>query len=987
MNNSLELFGEKIKKYCRLCGKSQKMLAGELGLHPTVLSHKLSNQAGTTYSSNNRILTYAEIKTIIRTLATWQAITTDAEAQELLELSDCQPFTTEEWRTPPLSQLETVACQPLVKSVSLSSNSILKTSANESQDLAKQSALTATNLSEVSVELITNNNLPPRLTSFIGREQQLAECKQFLTAPTKSFNLNRLLTLIGVGGAGKTRMALEIGAELLNVYADGVWFVELASVNDPNSIIQTIADALGITEKASRESTLTTLTRFLYNRQLLLILDNCEHQTEACARIIQNLLSCRKIQVIATSREPLNIPGEITFQVPSLSLPNLSNGPHSLTVHNLFEYEATKLFFERAQIANSRFSVAEENVQVIAEICTRLDGIPLAIELAAARVKILSVEQLNARLDNRFQLLTSGNRTALPRQKTLRALIDWSYDLLNESEKTLFRWLSIFRGSFTLEAVEAVCSDQSEAQAGQDYEILDLLAALVNKSLVVVADEGANLRYRYLETIHEYAQEKLEESGELERLQRSYCVYFTSLAEESSQNALGAQQASWLAQIEREYDNFRAALGWACDKAESGLAIRLSGALGRFWYVRCFLSEGWHWLQRSLPALVTPPPAVTEKQQANMLYWAATLAMTVGKYQQATTLYEQSLVLSRILEDKSSVTAVLNRLGELSRNRGEYSQASHLLEESLILARELGNLDVVANALSNYGEVAWDQGDYERAQGFYRESLEIFRQLEDQIGIAKAFLRLGQVERIYGNFKLAQDYFVQSQNLFKQRLNRWGIASTTHRLGQVAFDQGDYKQANILFEKSLFLFHEQGDRWGVAEQLADLGRVAMLRNEFERAGRLFKESLTMYHKIGVGLQIAALTVAQGELAFYEGDYVKATALVSAGLLNLRELGAKAGIVKALALLGALAEVNEDWEQASTFYQTALELATAINYKSEKANCQKKLNSLSSLLEQGRVVIKFVPVVTNFAGKLITHPAHLEQVAEYSGPLF
>ncbi|MDQ5827477.1 MAG: AAA family ATPase, partial [Chloroflexota bacterium] len=391
----------------------------------------------------------------------------------------------------------------------------------------------------------TPHNLPIRLSSFIGREKELAELRRLLES-------NRLLTLTGAGGCGKTRLALAAADELVETFEDGVWLVDLAPLADPSLVPQAVASTLGVREQPGRSPT-ETLSDYLASKKVLLVLDNCEHLIEACAELAESLLrSCPELWVLATSREALGVAGEVAWPVPSLALPDLRRTPN---IEGLSRYESARLFVERTEAVKPTFSLTEQNAPSVVKICYRLDGIPLAIELAAARTKVLSVEQISERLDDCFRILAAGSRTTIPRQRTLHATMDWSHELLSEQERALFRRLSVFAGGFSLEATESVC-------AGEDlehYGVLELLSHLVDKSLIMVAEQDGEARYRLLETVRQYGREKLDESGEEAELGRRHAGYFVGLAEKAERELSGPDQARWLTLMETEHDNLRAA--------------------------------------------------------------------------------------------------------------------------------------------------------------------------------------------------------------------------------------------------------------------------------------------------------------------------------------------------------------------------------------------------------------------------------------------
>jgi predicted ATPase/DNA-binding SARP family transcriptional activator len=441
------------------------------------------------------------------------------------------------------------------------------------------------------VEELSNrgkHNLPAPRTSFIGREREMVDVKRALA-------MTRLLTLTGTGGSGKTRLVIKVAHDLMGSYYDGVWLVELAPLSKGSLVAQQVANVVGVQEQPG-QALVDTLAEVLAGKEILLVLDNCEHLIEAAAHLTNALLNgCPKLRILATSREPLGVGGEILWRVPPLSLPEDYEGPS--TIEGLMHYEAVRLFVDRARLRLLDFEVTQENAGTVARVCRKLDGIPLAIELATARMGALAVEQVAQRLEASLDVLNGTNRTAEARQQTLRATLDWSYDLLWEDEKVLFRRLAVFAGGWTLEAAEAVCSGGSI----QEGDVLDLLGGLVDKSLVVAgASTGGAVRYRMLEPVRQYAQEKLEQSGEAETIKRAHAAYFLVLAEEAEPMLWGSEDAAWLDRLEREHDNTRAALSWSMEHDEVELALRLGGALRWFWFMAGYYSEGRSWLEAAL---------------------------------------------------------------------------------------------------------------------------------------------------------------------------------------------------------------------------------------------------------------------------------------------------------------------------------------------------------------------------------------------------
>jgi predicted ATPase/class 3 adenylate cyclase len=499
------------------------------------------------------------------------------------------------------------------------------------------------------------NNLPQQVTSFIGREAQVAEVKALLTK-------TRLLTLTGAGGSGKSRLSLQVAADLLDGEGDGVWLVELASLSDPTLVPQAVATVLGVKEAAGK-SIQQSLVEWLRPKRLLLIFDNCEHLVAACASLAADILRhCPDVRIMASSREPLSVTGEQTYRVPSLSLPDPKKAQ---TAESLSQYEAVRLFIERAQAVQPTFSVTDANAPAVAQVCFHLDGIPLAIELAAARIRSLSAEEINRRLDQRFRLLTGGSRDTLPRQQTLRALIDWSYDLLTEPEKALLRRLSVFAGGWTLSAAEVVCAGEPV----EDFDVLDLLTALVDKSLVIYeGDAAGGGRSRLLETVRQYAGDRLQEGGDVEARQERAAAWFLALAEEAEPQLTGPEQGVWLLRLDTEHDNLRASLSWYEKSAAGGEAgIRLAGALWRLWWTYGHFSEGRQWLGKALGKTSGQEEAagfgaLTARSKA--LNGAGNLAEFQGDYVEARALHEESLAIKRQLGDQQGHRSLAQQPGE-----------------------------------------------------------------------------------------------------------------------------------------------------------------------------------------------------------------------------------------------------------------------------------------------------------------------------------
>jgi len=579
------------------------------------------------------------------------------------------------------------------------------------------------------------NNLPIQPTSLIGREKEVAAVQHLLRREDV-----RLLTLTGPGGTGKTRLGLQVAAELSERFLDGVFFVNLAPISDPALVVPTIAQILEVKETVE-QSLLELLKTSLRERQLLLLLDNFEQVVSAASDVADLLAACPKLKVIATSRAVLHVRGEQEFAVPPLAVPDPNHLPDLVA---LSQYEAVALFISRAQAVKPDFQVTNANAPAVAEICVRLDGLPLAIELAAARIKLLPPQALLARLERRLAVLTSGARDVPVRQQTLRNTIEWSYHLLDAAEQRLFRRLSVFVGGCQLSAVEAVCSALGDGDGA--VPVLDVVASLIDKSLLQqveqVGEEGKEPRLRLLETIREYGLECLAASGEMEVTRQAHAAYYLWLAEEGEPELLGPQQAVWLQRLEGEHDNLRAALRWSLEQGETGqsqeMALRLSAALWWFWLVRGHRSEGRAFLEQALAA----SEGVVASVRAKVLIVASQFALNQGDMDRAKALAEESLALSRQLRYTWGIGYSFNLLGEFASMRGNFAAARLLNEEALVLQRETGDQEQVTYSLAGLGDLASLQGEYTRGRTLLEESLAIHRELGNTRGIADLLLRL-----------------------------------------------------------------------------------------------------------------------------------------------------------------------------------------------------------------------------------------------------
>jgi predicted ATPase/class 3 adenylate cyclase len=668
------------------------------------------------------------------------------------------------------------------------------------------------------------NNLPLQATPLVGREREVeAVCGLLRSSET------RLLTLLGPGGTGKTRVGLQVAAELADDFEDGVFFVPIAAITDPTLVAPTIARVLGLSEGGAQPLE-ELLEGYLRDRQTLLLLDNLEQVLEA-APIVERLLSnAPNLKILATSRIPLGLYGEYEFPVPPLSLPD----PDSLPpLEYLTEYEAIRLFVDRARAVRPDFSLTEENGPAVVEICERLDGLPLAIELAAARIKLLPPRVLLDRLGNRLKILTGGARNLPERQRTLRNAIEWSYGLLDEGEKLLFGRLGVFSGGATLEAMEAVC----DAEGDLPTDVFEGASSLLDKSLLR-QEEGAagEPRFVMLETIHEFANVKLEESGEVEAVRWAHAEYFLALAEEAEPMLWGAEDAAWLNRLEQEHNNMRAALSWAIAHESAELALRLSGALQWFWFAWGYYDEGRSWLEQALVKEDRASTAVRAKG-LDAVGW---LAHEQGDIDRATAAAEKGLKLSNEAGVGNVVVADLKHvLGETARQRGDYDLAMEFYDEGLKLYQEAGDRRGVAWSLGSLANAAGDRGDHEQAKRLYEEGLVLSRRLGGARPLGAYLLSLGYEFLLEGNLERAAELNEEAEALFRKQGRRGDLRHVLPNLGWVALLQGDHERAEAVHEECLVLCRDLGDRLTASESIEGLACTAGAKGEAGRASVLF----------------------------------------------------------------------------------------------------------------------------------------------------
>jgi predicted ATPase/class 3 adenylate cyclase len=671
------------------------------------------------------------------------------------------------------------------------------------------------------------HNLPVQVTSFIGREHELAEVKRLLAT-------TRLLTLTGPGGTGKTRLSLQAAVELLDTFPDGVWLVEFAALTDPTLVLQTLAAALGVREQPGRPL-LDTVADYLRGKNLLIILDNCEHLIDACAQLAAALLqACPRLKILPSSREALGIAGETAYRVPSLSLPD----PHRpLTMESLSRYEAAQLFVARAQAAQPSFALTANNLRAVAQICQRLDGIPLALELAAARTRLLSVVQIAERLDDRFRLLTGGSRTALPRQQTLRALIDWSYDLLPAAERAALARLSVFAGGWTFEAAEAVIGP----------EALNRLSHLVDKSLVVVDDlaEAPERRYRLLETIRQYARDKLLESGEApeaRELHKEHTLRFTETVEPMLE---GPELLTGLNQLEADLDNIRAAMEWTLDRHPED-ALRLAASLTYFWQRRGALLEGRRWLRDGLARLDALPPAAGAAAherltlRAKALWGAGTMAWALGELNDARSYLEEGVALARAADAPEILMRMLGMLGFTAVWLGDGARAEAAIDEGSRVAQAINSRFGQAMMLSVQAAAAIQlRGDYAAGLRYSEASVQFLRELGSPWIAAFTIVALGNAAAQQGHYAEARARLAESETLFRQIGDRQMVNASISEQAHVERQLGNHAQAMALYAQTIKGWQELGHRAALAHELECCAFIACAQADGLRAARLF----------------------------------------------------------------------------------------------------------------------------------------------------
>jgi predicted ATPase/class 3 adenylate cyclase len=675
------------------------------------------------------------------------------------------------------------------------------------------------------------NNLPIQRTTLVGREQDVAVVKELV-------GNHRLLTLFGAGGVGKTRLALQVGAELLDQYPDGVWFVDFAPITDPELVSSVIAKVLGMSQQEGRRVD-ESIAPWLKRKKLLLILDNCEHVLEIVAKITDLILTTAPdVKMLTTSRQALGIGGEVVHRLPSLSIPDKTNGLRS---HDALHYGAILMFVDRAKAADTRFALSNENAPIVAEICRRLDGIPLAIELAAARVKVLSIHNLAHRLDERFKILTGGSRTALPRQKTLGALIDWSYDLLTPHEQKLFNRLGIFAGSFSLDAATEVCS----GEAIDETDILDLLSSLTDKSLVVADTCAEQERYRLLESTRAYALEKLALARERDRVTRRHGEYFRDQAQAADIRYGDGSTRAWLEDVELDLDNYRAALKWAfTDGHEVELGAAVAGALERLWFAGGLIVEGRYWIARAQTCLDE-----SEQPRVAARLWRALSLLSDGK--RGHDCAERALVLYQSIGDKDGAAKALAELGYGLYQMGRLEESNETLTRALVALRECGDKRGMAACLTQQATIYPALGDLAAGRELCTQALAAFKALGDESGTALVLGTLAELEFSDGRVEEALRLADEALALHIRAKNTETLAVGYVNSAAYRIALGDVNGAREAARQGLHWSRQAQYAFGVAIALQHLALLGALCGHAQRAAQLMGYVNAKYQELGM----------------------------------------------------------------------------------------------------------------------------------------
>jgi predicted ATPase/class 3 adenylate cyclase len=771
------------------------------------------------------------------------------------------------------------------------------------------------------------HNLPTRLTSFVGREREMSEVGRLLDSA-------RLLSLVGAGGGGKTRLSVEFAASALADHPDGAWLVELARLSEGPLVVPAIADVFELREQPG-VLLLDSVIAHLADRRLLLVIDNCEHLLEACADVVQAILSsCPSIKVLATSREPLRVPGEVVLRVPPLGLPD-PDGP--VDAASIASFDSIRLFTERAAAAAPGFELTPDNARLVALLCSHLDGLPLAIELAASRVGLFSVSTIVERLADRFGLLVGGSRTALSRQQTLHATLDWSYDLLDEEERALLRALSVFVGGIALDAAEGIC-----AREGTDIHVLALLARLVDKSLLIMEEGDVGSRYRLLETVREYGQERLAEVGEREAVERRHAEWFYELGIQGVAALPRPDRGSWLTRLDLEHDNIRTALERSLE-ADPELALRIAGRMWQFWLWRAYLAEGRRWLDQALAGA----PGRTELQAAGLL-GAGVLSMRSGAPREGIRLAEQALEIYRELGDLPMSCWTLQAIGVPTFGQDDLAGAERIYRDSLELATEAGFEPGRAAAMQSLGVIRWHRGEREETEALLQESLGLFRSLAKMSDFAPPMLDVGEFLVPEPETAGLRIVFQETFSSFQDIPCPTAVGYVLANLGMIARGDGDHGRARTFLEEALSVFEDLGDERAIGHALGRLGNLATAEGDYERAQGLLERSIETRRQIRDWRGMTLAESNLGNLATARGDHETATSLLERTADTFRRRADRWGYAATLGNLASLALARGDRGEARRLIEKSVITIDEIGITRWKGWATVQLGALARL---------------------------------------
>jgi predicted ATPase/DNA-binding SARP family transcriptional activator/uncharacterized protein HemY len=796
-------------------------------------------------------------------------------------------------------------------------------------------------------EPAAEGNLPFQLTRFFGRTAEIARLWELLQSPE-----TRLVTLIGPGGSGKTRLALTTAGRLQAVWPGPIWYVPLADLTDPRLITDRVLDALRL-PRSPQLDPMEQVVAHLSGQPSLLLLDNCEHLLPEGAAVVPTLLEqVEPLTVLVTSRQRLGVPGEHLLPVPPLPTPGEIGSPEQLR-----DCVSVRLFVDRAQAVRPDFQLTAANAAAVAALCTRLEGMPLALELAAARSGVLTPEQMQARLRQPLELLRDERRQVAARHQSLRAALDWSYQLLSPELQRFFTQLSVFRGGFTLEAAEAVC---------QQPQAVDLLSALAAASLIVVEEQAGGMRYRLLEPLREYAAEELDPAGR-DGLARRHAGYFLSLAEQAGPQLIGPEQGAWLERLEREHDNLRAALDGLVERGETEEGLRLGAALGRFWEVRGHLREGRRRLAELLalpressrpdgtrPERSPAPEPEPEAVRRSALRWAANLEMRSGSLEVARSLYEQCLADARAADDLPFTVVALHGLGVAAEWQGNLVSAQTLLEESLAFGRVAGDRHVIASVLANLGQVACGRGETAVARPLFEESLSIQRELGDTSGIADSLSNLGHLAAEEGAYTAARARYAESLALFRQLGNRTGELRSLTQLTVAEYLLGDYATARTRGAEGLAMARQMGDLPHTAVILLYMGEAARCQRDYAAAAELFGASLPLFREWADPYSLAGTLANLGHVFRFLGDTARAREFLAESLSLYRSLQYPRGIAVCLEAFAGVAVAEGNPERAARLLGAAAllrETGGGLPWPADRADNERNLAAIRATLDE------------------------------------